>query len=710
MELLEGRLLLSAAPEIGFLLADPDPLVLGETLTLTAYEVVADDDEVATVQFYRDSDGDGVLDPDADETWPWTSRTETNWTWTGPTADFDVGINRFFVRALDDDGRWSQPAGTTITIVATAAPSVGALSAGSAVVRVGDTLILLASDVTDDDGAVVNVEFYHDGNDNGVLDVGADPRWAWSSRNNVGWTWVGSTAGFSTGINRFFARARDNHGNWSAPADTTVTVVPNAAPTIGSLVLGADPVELGDPLTLSAVGVDDADGHVDRVEFFDDLNFDGIGQPTEKLGQDTDDDDGWQWVGPAEGPTDSHTYLARAVDNDGDVSGWVDEAGTVFSAAREVGVGLRTRSVSYTDGDRTRVRIHLSGGTAQLRFVGRYLQQIGQTGHIRIEGLQVELAEISLTGTNPHSRMITSARGGRVRGATVGAITGDAPLRGLFGRKLDLVGEGVHLTGDGYIRALRLGDVVNGADVVMPGVVNRGGLSIVAGRIDVGTRMVLASPVKRLIAAEWLDANDDGPADLSAPSIGRLKMKGRGGVDRLAGDFQADVVTHTIARLTVRGMLRGSQIHATGDIGHVKAAAIFDSTVFAGTFVFADDDGPGGQADGVPDLPNPGVFLGGQDDQGGRPGIKSVIVTGKRKSADGYALGNSNIAAAEIGTVLVRFASPNEGVPFGLSADNVRELTLQNYGPGQRWGWKRLHDEQDWQAPDGVEDLVVRLV
>jgi hypothetical protein len=54
------------APEIGVLLDGPDPAIVGADLTLQVDSLV-DDSLATTVDFYRDADEDGLLDPAVDQ-------------------------------------------------------------------------------------------------------------------------------------------------------------------------------------------------------------------------------------------------------------------------------------------------------------------------------------------------------------------------------------------------------------------------------------------------------------------------------------------------------------------------------------------------------------------------------------------------------------------------------------------------------------------
>ncbi|HSW00004.1 MAG TPA: choice-of-anchor D domain-containing protein, partial [Sedimentisphaerales bacterium] len=105
-------------------------------------------------------------------------------------------------------------------------PTIGAFSNSPDPVVSVDNLTLTASDVNDLDGYVRKVKFYRDSNASGVLEIGIDELLGSDSEASDGWTWVGSTAEFPLGLNRYFAQAQDDEGAWSAAATSTGTVDP----------------------------------------------------------------------------------------------------------------------------------------------------------------------------------------------------------------------------------------------------------------------------------------------------------------------------------------------------------------------------------------------------------------------------------------------------------------------------------------------------
>ena len=106
----------------------------------------------------------------------------------------------------------------------------------------------------------------------------------------------------------------------------------NEAPNIGSLSLTPDPIMYGEELTLTAQDVTDDHG-VASVAFYRDDNTNGIGEPGELLGTDSNGADGWSWSGAVTWGPGDYSYLAQATDDGIPVgtktSGWVSITGTV---------------------------------------------------------------------------------------------------------------------------------------------------------------------------------------------------------------------------------------------------------------------------------------------------------------------------------------------------------------------------------------------
>jgi hypothetical protein len=109
--------------------------------------------------------------------------------------------------------------------------------------------------------------------------------------------------------------------NLAFSSKATITIKPNAAPTVPSLAVWPDPPKAGQKLYLSANGIADPDGQVVRVEFYLDSNKSGKLELSKDklLGMDTSSAKGWQWAGVVDGLLAGAdvAFLARAQDNSG---------------------------------------------------------------------------------------------------------------------------------------------------------------------------------------------------------------------------------------------------------------------------------------------------------------------------------------------------------------------------------------------------------
>jgi len=334
-----GGTVQNSVPVVGLLADEPDPVYRPDDLTLTATGVGDVDGAVARAEFYRDANGNGVLDPTVDVLLGIDLNEADGWTWSGSTAGWAPGAHTYFVRVRDDDGAWSGAASATGTIP-NLLPGVGSLSdSPDPIVRPG-TLMLTAADVQDPDGSVVRVAFfYRDANGNATFEPDLDLPLGSDGSAVGGWSWSGSTLGWPVGDHTYFVRVRDNDGTWSG-AVAAAGAVRNAVPTVASMSDTPDPITRPAAATLSAAGVADRDGQIVRVEFYLDTNRNGaleVGSDA-LLGEDTQGADGWSWSGGvALWPLGSYGAFARAQDDDGAWSAVVSTAVTVQNALPAVG-------------------------------------------------------------------------------------------------------------------------------------------------------------------------------------------------------------------------------------------------------------------------------------------------------------------------------------------------------------------------------------
>ncbi|MBI3837198.1 MAG: hypothetical protein HY288_04595, partial [Planctomycetia bacterium] len=101
------------APTIGSLSDNPDPVIQGSDLTLTANSVSDSGGMVAEVEFYRDVNGNGSIDVGTDTLLGTDINGSDGWASTVSTSGFALGDNTYMARAQDNHGPWSNPATTT---------------------------------------------------------------------------------------------------------------------------------------------------------------------------------------------------------------------------------------------------------------------------------------------------------------------------------------------------------------------------------------------------------------------------------------------------------------------------------------------------------------------------------------------------------------------------------------------------------------------
>jgi len=107
-------------PTIASVAAIAPSVVQGKPITITANGVSDVYGDVGACEFYRDSNGNGIVEPGVDQ----LLGTGTNagggaWSWTGSAGDFPVGSSRVLARAYHVN-EWGSAASTTFTVTAPA--------------------------------------------------------------------------------------------------------------------------------------------------------------------------------------------------------------------------------------------------------------------------------------------------------------------------------------------------------------------------------------------------------------------------------------------------------------------------------------------------------------------------------------------------------------------------------------------------------------
>jgi uncharacterized repeat protein (TIGR03803 family) len=194
-------------------------------------------------------------------------------------------------------------------------------------------------------------------------------------------------------------------------------------------------------------------------------------------------------------------------------------------------------------------------------------------------------------------------------------------------------------------------------------------------------------PIQSISVAEWLGGS------INAPSVGSITIKGDT-KRALSGDLVEVNITLSqipavkipaLGSLTVKGWIDSSQILSQGNIGTITAGAIIDSNCFAGV------------AEGITGLPAAETASFSETAT-----IKSITIKGIKTELSPYYI-NSNIAAANILSASIAYPqSENDGVPFGLSADYIKKLTIKKTD-GTTTSLKNLGKSTDSKTIDGVE-------
>lgn len=342
----------NVAPTLASISAAPVPIPAGTgQVTLTANNVADRDGTVAIVRFFRDINNNGVLD--GSDTEVGSDNSAVGGFTVTFTANSLSGNIRWFARATDNDGANSVVANVVTRV--SIPPTIASLTASASTITRPANLTLTANNVAATQGVLNRVDFYRDNGD-GNFDPATDTLLGSDGSATGGWTLTVPSTGFAGGVNRFFARARDTIGSFSAPVQTQVTVT-NAVPTIASL--SATPSVLPDAnatVLLTANNVIDTDGTIARVQFFRDSNTNGVFDANDTLlGEDSSAAGGFSFSLPASSlPAGTSRFFARAVDNDGGNSASVtstarlNAAPTIASLSATPNPVTRPNTVRFT--------------------------------------------------------------------------------------------------------------------------------------------------------------------------------------------------------------------------------------------------------------------------------------------------------------------------------------------------------------------------
>lgn len=271
------------------------------------------------------------------------------------------------------------------------------------------------------------------------------------------------------------------------------------------------------------------------------------------------------YVGP-----DPFTYRVRDVE--GNLSNVATVNLVVAHAGYLVGTG-NPGTLRYTDPDGTLVTLAVKSGLVRVHFQG-YPQLVSADAKtIVVGGQQVTIYRLEILQATAKAAITFTTAGGAIPGATLRGVVGNIPVGQLSGPTMDLVGDGIAMTGQGYILALTLRDVLGGADVLMPGPGAPKGLSLTFRNIpDPGSDIITGSPISSLTLAQWTGSR------LVAPYASTIAVKGDAALG-LPGNFGADVTfagnvpakAMSLSTATIAGRIIGGAWNLADGAGTISA-------------------------------------------------------------------------------------------------------------------------------------------
>ncbi len=296
----------------------------------------------------------------------------------------------------------------------------------------------------------------------------------------------------------------------------------------------------------------------------------------------------------------------------------------------------------YFDQDGDKYSIKLTGKTGSLLY---YRTDPDGDGRGPIEW--IELTDTLPDPLRPKAGLVISVAKSRTStdGGTVGlgAITGSG-LKSISARRANLDGDGINL--NGYLGALVIGNITNGADVTTLATTNpKQKTRINALAIGDDSAIQVGASVSSLVATSF------GASSFSAPSVGLFRVK---------------------------GAVTGADIEVDGNVGTVVVGAFRDSRLFAGYT--------------GPDIPDPAGFNFAAT-------VTTFRCTGK---IDGFA--NSRVIASNFKTVTIANLNPdNPASKFGFYAnESLGAITVK--GP------TKFKYNAALPRPQGIGDFEVMIV
>lgn len=287
--------------------------------------------------------------------------------------------------------------------------------------------------------------------------------------------------------------------------------------------------------------------------------------------------------------------------------------------------------------------------TASLKGAGLLSMSGGDTPHLTVVGTDARsrlLIQLEDSGTGD----------GRV---ALDGITIPGGALSIIAPGVDLVGAG--LRAKGHIGVIVLGDVAGGANI------STGGTP--AQRTNVQLRSVGDdSTLSFGSGLRTFTAGSLAQSSIFAPSLGTLRVRGDSGASiHLTGEGVTSSAP-ALGWLLIDGEMNGATVSVAGDIGHVRAGSLIDTTIAAGFTFGTTGDKSSGSFDA--------------DFQ-----VDSIQVRGTVAPA----FLNTSIGAARIGRVTISSAEiDNSGQSFGIVGDAE---AIQIASPPFHWTPESTVDE-----------------
>jgi hypothetical protein len=208
------------------------------------------------------------------------------------------------------------------------------------------------------------------------------------------------------------------------------------------------------------------------------------------------------------------------------------------------------RALKFSDADGTKVTITHKVGTATVHLTGTDLEEDVGRRDVEVSGQDIRIVSISYAETRLKSKTTIKTSNNGDGAVSLEQVTGDTPVGSLQAGSTILIGAGINMTGTGVIGNLKLGLILNGGDITMPGTGPKNGVKFDFGRVDPGTDISLTSDMNSLKADSWLDGS------LSTPRAKKISISGN-----VSGDWSIP----TDGSKDIR--IGGSVLSGTWDLG-----------------------------------------------------------------------------------------------------------------------------------------------